>query len=157
MWQCVGAGVFVAAAGDIIVNGQPKQQATWARKVGYVEQMVSSEGAGRMGGLLNCPPSRQCLVGCCFSCDSNTCHTVTVLQDIHSANTTVEEALWFSGRLRLPPSVTDAQVRACVCERRVWQRRVLPNMLYCMLHCVFGCPPPHPTPCPNVASSSLPY
>jgi hypothetical protein len=32
------------------------------------------------------------------------------LQDIHSSNTTVEEALWFSGRLRLPPSVSDAQV-----------------------------------------------
>jgi hypothetical protein len=58
-----------AAAGDILVNGLPKQQATWARQVGYVEQM-----------------------------------------DIHSAHTTVEEALWFSGRLRLPPSVTDAQV-----------------------------------------------
>lgn len=33
-------------------------------------------------------------------------------QDIHSSNTTVEEALWFSGRLRLPPSVSDAQVCA---------------------------------------------
>jgi ABC-type multidrug transport system ATPase subunit len=31
--------------------------------------------------------------------------------DIHSPSATVEEALWFSGRLRLPPSVTDAQVR----------------------------------------------
>jgi ABC-type multidrug transport system ATPase subunit len=32
--------------------------------------------------------------------------------DIHSSSATVEEALWFSGRLRLPPSVSDAQVRA---------------------------------------------
>jgi hypothetical protein len=26
--------------GDILVNGLPKQQATWARQIGYVEQMV---------------------------------------------------------------------------------------------------------------------
>ncbi|WIA20601.1 hypothetical protein OEZ85_004985 [Tetradesmus obliquus] len=56
--------------GDILVNGRPKQQSSWARQVGYVEQM-----------------------------------------DIHSPAATVEEALWFSGRLRLPPSVSDAQVR----------------------------------------------
>jgi hypothetical protein len=30
--------------------------------------------------------------------------------DIHSSSATVEEALWFSGRLRLPPSVSNAQV-----------------------------------------------
>jgi ABC-type multidrug transport system ATPase subunit len=30
--------------------------------------------------------------------------------DIHSPSATVEEALWFSGRLRLPPSVSNAQV-----------------------------------------------
>jgi type IV secretory pathway protease TraF len=28
-------------AGDILVNGTPKQQATWAKQIGYVEQMVS--------------------------------------------------------------------------------------------------------------------
>jgi hypothetical protein len=32
-----------AAAGDILVNGLPKQQATWARQIGYVEQMVRPE------------------------------------------------------------------------------------------------------------------
>lgn len=61
--------------GDILVNGRPKQQASWARQVGYVEQM-----------------------------------------DIHSPAATVEEALWFSGRLRLPRSVTDAQIRARIDE-----------------------------------------
>jgi len=30
--------------------------------------------------------------------------------DIHTAATTVAEALWFSARLRLPTSVTDDQV-----------------------------------------------
>ncbi|GBF90608.1 ABC transporter G family member protein [Raphidocelis subcapitata] len=61
--------------GDIFVNGHPKDQATWARVVGYVEQ-----------------------------------------QDIHTAATTVLEALWFSARLRLPPCVPDALVRAHVVE-----------------------------------------
>ncbi|GAB4819215.1 hypothetical protein N2152v2_006261 [Parachlorella kessleri] len=46
--------------GDIYVNGHPKQQETWSRVVGYVEQ-----------------------------------------QDIHSAGTTVREALMFSARMRL--------------------------------------------------------
>lgn len=32
--------LFVSCAGDILVNGLPKQQATWARQIGYVEQMV---------------------------------------------------------------------------------------------------------------------
>jgi hypothetical protein len=40
----------VAAAGEILVNGLPKQQATWARQIGYVEQMVRHEGlAWRQG------------------------------------------------------------------------------------------------------------
>lgn len=30
--------------------------------------------------------------------------------DIHSPATTVAEALWFSGRLRLPPSISDEEV-----------------------------------------------
>lgn len=62
--------------------------------------------------------------GCVRSCgllmlmvqSANGCVVVVLLQDIHSSNTTVEEALWFSGRLRLPPSVTDAQVRCRRCE-----------------------------------------
>jgi ABC-type multidrug transport system ATPase subunit len=36
--------------------------------------------------------------------------------DIHTAATTVAEALWFSARLRLPPSVPDAWVKAQVME-----------------------------------------
>lgn len=38
------------------------------------------------------------------------CYSPSSLQDIHSSSTTVEEALWFSGRLRLPSTVSDAQV-----------------------------------------------
>jgi hypothetical protein len=55
--------------GNILVNGQPKDQKQWARVCGYVEQ-----------------------------------------NDIHTPATTVKEALQFSARLRLPPSVTDDQV-----------------------------------------------
>ena len=56
--------------GEILVNGRPKEQATWGRVAGYVEQ-----------------------------------------QDLHSAGTTVGEALWFSARLRTEESVGDAKVR----------------------------------------------
>lgn len=28
--------------GDIMVNGKPKEQATWARQVGYVEQVIGN-------------------------------------------------------------------------------------------------------------------
>ncbi len=56
--------------GSIMVNGHPKDQRSWSRVVGYVEQA-----------------------------------------DVHSPGATVEEALWFSARLRLPQSVSDEQVR----------------------------------------------
>ena len=46
--------VPAAAAGDIIVNGLPKQQSTWARQVGYVEQMVSAAMWCGFGLLLTC-------------------------------------------------------------------------------------------------------
>ena len=55
--------------GSILVNGQPKEQRSWARVCGYVEQ-----------------------------------------NDIHTAATTVKEALHFSARLRLPSTVSNEQV-----------------------------------------------
>jgi ABC-type multidrug transport system ATPase subunit len=59
--------------GDIFVNGHKKDQATWSRVCGYVEQ-----------------------------------------NDVHSAGTTVREALVFSARLRLTEDVTQAQIDALV-------------------------------------------
>ena len=139
-------------AGDIFVNGVPKQQATWAKQIGYVEQMVSEVvGCCDMHAALCCSrPARggggavdkhgiidgrlaadqvdqcsthvpQCTaLPCCTvmsvvlvaECDLAWLLLFGASQDIHSSNTTVEEALWFSGRLRLPPSVSDAQVCA---------------------------------------------
>ncbi|KAI3428353.1 hypothetical protein D9Q98_006733 [Chlorella vulgaris] len=59
--------------GEILVNGHPKEQATWSRVCGYVEQ-----------------------------------------QDIHSAGTTVREALQFSARLRLTQDIGMAQIHQIV-------------------------------------------
>lgn len=61
--------------GDITVNGYPKEQKTWSRVMGYVEQM-----------------------------------------DLHTGGTTVAEAFYFSGRLRLPGNTTDEQVHQRVDE-----------------------------------------
>lgn len=59
--------------GDILVNGHPKDQATWSRVAGYVEQ-----------------------------------------QDIHTAESTVSEALYFSARLRLSEDINMSSVKALV-------------------------------------------
>jgi predicted ABC-type transport system involved in lysophospholipase L1 biosynthesis ATPase subunit len=75
--------------GEIVVNGRPKEQRSWSRVVGYVEQA-----------------------------------------DVHSPGATVEEALWFSARLRLPQSVSDEQVGALLQLRLGWGQRCMPCMGY---------------------------
>jgi hypothetical protein len=50
---------------------------------------------------------------------STVCLPCCFQMDIHTAATTVKEALLFSARLRLPASVTKEQVRqVCIAERK---------------------------------------
>ena len=85
------------------MNGHPKQQDSWSRVCGYVEQQVGrsqgwhSEQPGQPVTLRhslplkNLPPAHPPCPPC--------------LQDIHSPGTTVREALVFSARLRLDESI----------------------------------------------------
>ena len=72
---CSHAGGRIA--GDIRINGFPREQKTWARVSGYVEQ-----------------------------------------SDIHSPQATVEEALWFSARLRLTRDTPNKVMWAFIYEVR---------------------------------------
>ena len=77
------------------MNGHPQDRATFTRSSGYVEQVSSA----------------------CFLFAATTLQpaglTISGLQaDLHSPQTTVAEALWFSSRLRLPPAVSRAEVLA---------------------------------------------
>lgn len=97
--------------GEVLVNGHPKQQATWSRVCGYVEQQVRWGRAESAGG----PPRMQAATLPRSAASATPrpnlpCPAPPRPQDIHSAGTTVREALLFSARLRLEESIGWPQV-----------------------------------------------
>jgi hypothetical protein len=126
--------------GEIFVNGHPKDQRSWSRTVGYVEQvggrswlLLCTSRCGRRAGqasqrrltwTLQCKALAGAERSGCGSIDSAV--PCAAQADIHSPGATVQEALWFSARLRLPQSVSDEQVglaAAARCQGRAGARR----------------------------------
>ncbi len=109
--------------GDILVNGHPKDQATWSRVMGYVEQVLSAECAsakmalaGRRVIVRRLPPHRTatlCRHGNTSELGTRCSRLVVAVRqtDIHSPTVTVYESLIFSARLRLPVGLDDE--KAC--------------------------------------------
>jgi hypothetical protein len=101
------------------VQGHPKDQASFARCSGYVEQ-TGVRAAAAFLVQVGAWQRRMILCFAFISCFSRT----QILQyslclcaaDIHSPATTVHEALLFSATLRLPEGVGPAAVRAFVRE-----------------------------------------
>jgi len=102
--------------GDIFVNGYPKDQVRGGWVVGGTNRLCARRigaayrTARHQAHTPNNPPTKRA--------QASWARVVGYVeqQDIHTAATTVAETLWFSARLRLPPSVSDTWIGAYVIE-----------------------------------------
>ena len=115
--------------GELLVNGHSKQQETWARVVGYVEQARTARTAHTSWPTTAAwlqtmhdawapvvtSTAAACAAKTLFQCGES--RGASGLQvDIHSAGLTVEESLRFSAGLRLTEDITRDTREAYVLE-----------------------------------------